>query len=51
MRVVLVFAEGIFEGETYVSHPTDDACSSNLEVALNPPHDVTVDIHIKVHLS
>lgn len=48
IRAVLVFAEGIFAGETHVVHPRDEELSSNLRVALFPPRDVPLDIHIKV---
>jgi hypothetical protein len=44
----MVFAEGIFEGETHVLHPKDSEVTSRLDVALYPPRDVPVDIHIKV---
>ena len=43
-----MFAEGIFAGETHVVHPCDEELSSNLRVALFPPRDVPLDIHIKV---
>jgi Bardet-Biedl syndrome 2 protein len=45
---VMVFAEGIFEGETHVLHPKESEVTSRLDVALYPPRDVPVDIHIKV---
>jgi Bardet-Biedl syndrome 2 protein len=48
IAAVMVFAEGIFEGETHVLHPKPSEVSSRLDVALNPPRDVSVDIHIKV---
>ncbi|XP_021942150.1 Bardet-Biedl syndrome 2 protein-like [Zootermopsis nevadensis] len=44
---VMVFAEGIFEGETHVLHPKESEVTSRLDVALYPPRDVPVDIHIK----
>ncbi|XP_069693259.1 BBSome complex member BBS2-like [Periplaneta americana] len=47
IRSVMVFAEGIFEGETHVLHPKDSDVTSRLDVALYPPRDVPVDIHIK----
>ncbi|KAJ9598202.1 hypothetical protein L9F63_011122 [Diploptera punctata] len=47
IRAVMVFAEGIFEGETHVLHPKDSEVTSRLDVALYPPRDVPVDIHIK----
>nr|CAD7423098.1 unnamed protein product [Timema monikensis] len=47
IRAVLVFAEGIFKGETHVIHPKDSEVSSKLNVALFPQKDVPIDIHIK----
>ncbi|KAK7870413.1 hypothetical protein R5R35_003747 [Gryllus longicercus] len=47
IRAVMVFAEGIFDGETHIIHPKDADISSKLNVALYPPKDVPVDIHIK----
>ncbi|PNF42357.1 hypothetical protein B7P43_G03680 [Cryptotermes secundus] len=47
ISAVMVFAEGIFEGETHVLHPKDSEVTSRLDVALYPPRDVPVDIHIK----
>jgi len=44
----MVFAEGIFEGETHILHPKPSEVTSQLDVALYPPRDVPVDIHIKV---
>lgn len=49
IAAVMVFAEGIFEGETHVLHPKDSEVTSKLDVALYPPRDVPVDIHIKVN--
>jgi Bardet-Biedl syndrome 2 protein len=46
----MVFAEGIFEGETHVLHPKESEVTSRLDVALYPPRDVPVDIHIKVEI-
>lgn len=44
----MIFAEGIFEGETLIEHPDPDELSNNMDIALNPPRDVPIDIHIKV---
>jgi len=44
----MVFAEGIFEGETHILHPKPSEVTSQLDVALYPPRDIPVDIHIKV---
>ncbi|KAK0055080.1 Bardet-Biedl syndrome 2 protein [Biomphalaria pfeifferi] len=47
IRVALIFAEGIFEGESHVIHPSAAAVSSSVSVPLIPPKDVPVDLHIK----
>ncbi|KAK6191700.1 hypothetical protein SNE40_003318 [Patella caerulea] len=47
IRAVLIFAEGIFEGESHVVHPISTNLSCNLKVPIIPPKDVLVDLHIK----
>ncbi|XP_075289898.1 BBSome complex member BBS2 isoform X2 [Opisthocomus hoazin] len=47
IRAVLVFAEGIFEGESHVVHPSLQNLSGCVRVPLTPPKDVPVDLHIK----
>ncbi|XP_052541247.1 Bardet-Biedl syndrome 2 protein [Tympanuchus pallidicinctus] len=47
IRAVLIFAEGIFEGESHVLHPSLQNLSSCVRVPLTPPKDVPVDLHIK----
>ncbi|KAK3767058.1 hypothetical protein RRG08_054106 [Elysia crispata] len=47
IRAVLIFAEGIFEGESHVVHPNGQSLSSNLKVPIIPPKDIPVDLHIK----
>ncbi|NWX92034.1 BBS2 protein, partial [Nothoprocta pentlandii] len=47
IRAVLIFAEGIFEGESHVVHPSLQNLSSCIRVPLTPPKDVPVDLHIK----
>lgn len=48
IRAVLVFGEGIFDGESHVIHPKETEVNSKVVVALHPPHNVPVDLHIKV---
>ncbi|XP_023337045.1 Bardet-Biedl syndrome 2 protein homolog isoform X2 [Eurytemora carolleeae] len=45
IRAVLIFAEGIFEGESFVVHPKD--FGKNISVPVSPPRDIPVDLHIK----
>ncbi|CAN0162441.1 unnamed protein product [Lampetra planeri] len=47
IRAVLIFAEGIFEGESHVVHPSVNNLSSHMRVPMIPPKDVPVDLHIK----
>lgn len=47
LRAVLIFAEGIFEGESHVVHPNQNQLTNELHVPIIPPKDVPVDLHIK----
>lgn len=46
VHCAIVFAEGVFEGETLVSHPGKP--TGDLEIQLRPPKNGVVDIHVKV---
>lgn len=48
IRAVMVFAEGIFEGETLVKHPRPEKVSTHLDIPLVIPKDTPLDIHLKV---
>ncbi|XP_027838207.2 Bardet-Biedl syndrome 2 protein homolog isoform X2 [Aphis gossypii] len=47
LKAVTIFAEGIFEDETHVVHPDRECTSSELKIALLPPKDILLDIHIR----
>ncbi|XP_033013160.1 Bardet-Biedl syndrome 2 protein isoform X2 [Lacerta agilis] len=47
IRAVLIFAEGIFEGESHVIHPSLQNLSSRIKIPLTPPKDVPVELNIK----
>lgn len=47
IRAVLIFAEGVFEGESQVVHPAAQHLSGCLRVPIVPPKDIPVDLHIK----
>lgn len=47
IRCVMIFAEGIFDGESYVVHPATNKLSSVLQVQIFPVKDAVVDLHIK----
>uniref|UniRef100_A0A1I7VZB3 Bardet-Biedl syndrome 2 protein homolog n=1 Tax=Loa loa TaxID=7209 RepID=A0A1I7VZB3_LOALO len=46
IRSVILFADGIFDGESYIVHPTENY-SSCIAIQLRPAKDVAVDLHIK----
>lgn len=50
VRAALIFAEGIFEGESHVIHPHPNALSNCVRVPIIPPKDVPVDLHIKAFI-
>lgn len=47
IRTVMIFAEGVFEGESHVVHPSQQSLKSSLQVPVFPPRDIPVDLHIK----
>uniref|UniRef100_A0A8C3YHH1 Bardet-Biedl syndrome 2 protein homolog n=1 Tax=Catagonus wagneri TaxID=51154 RepID=A0A8C3YHH1_9CETA len=47
IRAVLIFAEGIFLGESHVIHPSLHNLSSSIRIPITPPKDVPVDLHLK----
>ena len=47
IRAVLIFAEGIFLGESHVVHPSIHNLSSSVRIPITPPKDVPVDLHLK----
>lgn len=47
IRAVMIFAEGIFDGECHVVHPKLANLSNNLQVSIFPPRDYPVDLHVK----
>lgn len=49
VRTAVIFAEGIFNGESFVIHPTDQELSEGVTatVSLRPQKDVPVDLHLK----
>uniref|UniRef100_G1P3P7 Bardet-Biedl syndrome 2 protein homolog n=1 Tax=Myotis lucifugus TaxID=59463 RepID=G1P3P7_MYOLU len=47
IRAVMIFAEGIFLGESHVVHPSIHSLSSSICIPITPPKDVPVDLHLK----
>lgn len=48
VRAVVIFAEGIFNGESYVVHPSDRDVNESISVTLAPEKDLSIDLHAKV---
>ncbi|XP_043673123.1 Bardet-Biedl syndrome 2 protein homolog isoform X2 [Vespula pensylvanica] len=46
VHCAIVFAEGVFEGETLVAHPNRP--QGELEIELRPPKNGPIDIHVKI---
>ncbi|XP_063686264.1 Bardet-Biedl syndrome 2 protein homolog isoform X1 [Bolinopsis microptera] len=47
IKAVMIFAEGIFNGESHVVHPPSSGITSALSVPIFPPKDVPIDLHVK----
>ncbi|XP_077966943.1 BBSome complex member BBS2-like isoform X2 [Styela clava] len=50
IRLVTVFAEGIFDGESFVVHPPSNQISNMIDVPLSPLKDTEVELHIKAYV-
>lgn len=50
VKAVLIFAEGIFEGESHVVHPNAASLCNCVRVPIIPPKDIPVDLHIKAFI-
>ncbi|CAF0786537.1 unnamed protein product [Adineta ricciae] len=48
IRVVTLFAEGLFKGECFVVHPAANQVRENIVVPIIPPRDASVDLHLQV---
>jgi len=47
VKCVMIFAEGIFDGESYVVHPQPAELSNTIIIPIFPPKDIPIDLHIK----
>ncbi|XP_074067377.1 BBSome complex member BBS2 isoform X3 [Macrotis lagotis] len=47
IRAVIIFAEGIFMGESHVVHPSIQNLSSCIRIPITPPKDIPVELHMK----
>ncbi|UYV70908.1 BBS2 [Cordylochernes scorpioides] len=47
IKTVIIFAEGIFTGESHVVHVPEANISNTLKVPLFPPKDMPIDLHVK----
>lgn len=50
IKSVIIFAEGIFKGETHIVHPSPSKLKNEMVIPLIIPRDLPVDIHIKVSI-
>ncbi|CAF3181696.1 unnamed protein product [Rotaria socialis] len=48
IRVVTIFAEGLFKGECLVTHPAVNHVKESIAVPIIPARDTPVDLHIQV---
>lgn len=48
IRAVIIFAEGIFDQESFIAHPNENELANNLTVQLRPERNMTLDLHVKV---
>lgn len=48
IRAVIIFAEGIFKGESHVVHPAPNKLKNEISIPLYPPRNNQIDLHIKV---
>lgn len=47
VKFVVIFAEGIFDGESHVTHPQNNELSNIVRIPIYPPRDIPIDLHIK----
>jgi Bardet-Biedl syndrome 2 protein len=47
IKCVAVFAEGLFEGESYISHPPEETLGAEVRIPFYPPKDVPQELHVK----
>ncbi|RWS14495.1 Bardet-Biedl syndrome 2 protein-like protein, partial [Dinothrombium tinctorium] len=47
IKAAVIFAEGIFSGESQVTHAKENEVDSSLSVLLRPPKDIPLDLHVK----
>ncbi|CAF0848460.1 unnamed protein product [Rotaria sp. Silwood1] len=48
IRVVTIFAEGLFKGECLVVHPAASQVHESIAVPIIPPRDAPIDLHIQI---
>ncbi|XP_076802841.1 BBSome complex member BBS2-like [Clavelina lepadiformis] len=51
VRMVVIFAEGLFEGESHVVHPPQNNLSNKITLPLYPPKDIPVELHTQAFIS
>nr|CAB3225153.1 Bardet-Biedl syndrome 2 protein homolog [Phallusia mammillata] len=51
VRMVVIFAEGLFDGESHIVHPASSALSNQIRIPLYPVKDTLVELHIQAFVS
>ncbi|XP_078490240.1 BBSome complex member BBS2-like [Ciona intestinalis] len=51
VRMVVIFAEGLFEGESHVMHPSPNNLTNEIRVPIHPTKDSAVELHIQAFVS
>lgn len=47
VRSAVIFAEGIFEGESFVIHPNEGEIESCIRINVVPDKNISIDLHVK----
>jgi len=50
IKTVVLFAEGLFDGESQVVHPPNSQLSNVIEIPLHPNKDVPLELHIQAFI-
>ncbi|CAF0727160.1 unnamed protein product [Rotaria sp. Silwood1] len=48
IRAVIMFAEGLFRGESFVAHPAANQVREYITVPIIIPRDVSIDLHLQI---
>uniref|UniRef100_H2YY39 BBSome complex member BBS2 n=1 Tax=Ciona savignyi TaxID=51511 RepID=H2YY39_CIOSA len=51
VRMVVIYAEALYEGESHVTHPPANTLSNKIRVPIFPPKDSAIELHIQAFVS